>query len=55
MYAIWSLSGGKQTWGGLPISVAIDPKATLALARERSVVLSCLGAWNTDLGACFDQ
>ena len=28
MSAQWSLSGGKQTWGGLTISVAIDPKAT---------------------------
>ena len=24
----WSLSGKKQTWGGLLISVAIDPKRT---------------------------
>ena len=24
----WSLSGGKQTWGGLSISVAIDPFRT---------------------------
>ena len=24
----WSLSGEKQTWAGLPISVAIDPQRT---------------------------
>ena len=28
MSAQWSLSGGKQTWGGPPTSVAINPKRT---------------------------
>jgi hypothetical protein len=28
MSAVWSLSGGKQTWVGPPILVAIDPSAT---------------------------
>ncbi len=31
MSAQWSLSVGKRTWLGLPISVEIDPKATLGL------------------------
>ena len=30
----WSLSGEKQTWGGLPISVAIDPEQTICSSRE---------------------
>ena len=29
----WSLSGEKQTWGGLPISVAIDPSETFEAPR----------------------
>jgi hypothetical protein len=34
MCARWSLSGGKRTSRGRPVSVAIDPLRTLALARK---------------------
>ena len=36
MSGVWSLSGGKQTWGGLTISVAIDPyrKSPLKFLRR---------------------
>src|SRR6267142_5430526 len=34
MSAQWSLSGGKQTWGGLPLSVAIDPSVWTGRALQ---------------------
>jgi hypothetical protein len=34
----WSLSGEKQTWGGLPISVAIDPERTLRFCPNQTFV-----------------
>jgi len=33
MSALWSLTGGKQTWGEPSISVAIDPTLTWAIDR----------------------
>lgn len=35
MLALWSLSGGKQTWGGLPIAVANDPIWTSAILKKK--------------------
>ena len=34
----WSLSGEKQTWGGLPISVAIDPNVWSGRALQEVFV-----------------
>ena len=35
MSAVWSLSRGKRTWRGQPISVEIDPTETLAAPNSR--------------------
>jgi two-component system NtrC family sensor kinase len=41
MSALWSLTGGKQTWGEPSISVAIDPERTLSLDADQNTIL-CL-------------
>jgi hypothetical protein len=34
MSAVWSLAGGKRTWQGKLISVAIDPSRTFAVSIQ---------------------